>query len=58
MFTKNNLIDIFSEDGYDEDTSNGYITFKFGLRMTIINLIVLKPLFGTGLLEYYFADKK
>ena len=49
-------------EAYDEGETgsfdtNIYGTFKFGLRMIILNLIIIKPLFGIGLLEYYSKDK-
>jgi hypothetical protein len=45
-------------EAVDEETEGKfdfmfYTMFKFGLRIIIINLIIVKPIFGVGLLNYY-----
>jgi hypothetical protein len=47
-------IDIETEGKYDPES---YSMFKFGLRMIIVNLILVKPIFGIGLFNHYTKDE-
>jgi hypothetical protein len=49
-------------EAVDEETEGKfdqtiYSMFKFGLRMIIVNLVIVKPIFGIGLLNRYTKDK-
>lgn len=47
-------IDIETEGKFDPES---YSMFKFGLRMIIVNLILVKPIFGIGLFNHYTKDE-
>ena len=47
-------IDIETEGKFDPQS---YSMFKFGLRMIIVNLILVKPIFGIGLFNHYTKDE-
>jgi hypothetical protein len=49
-------------EAVDEETEGKfdqtiYSMFKFGLRMIIVNLILVKPIFGIGLFNHYTKDE-
>ena len=46
-------IDLETEGKFDPES---YSMFKFGLRMIIVNLILVKPIFGIGLFNHYTKD--
>jgi hypothetical protein len=62
-----NFYDIFKHratiaEAYDEETEGkfsygSYSIFKFALRVIILNLVIIKPIFGIGLLNRYTKDK-
>ena len=47
-------IDEETEGKFDPES---YSMFKFGLRMIIVNLILVKPIFGIGLFNHYTKDE-
>jgi hypothetical protein len=47
-------IDIETEGKFDPES---YSMFNFGLRMIIVNLILVKPIFGIGLFNHYTKDE-
>ena len=47
-------IDLETEGKFDPKS---YSLFKFGLRMIIVNLILVKPIFGIGLFNHYTKDE-
>ncbi len=47
-------IDEETEGKFDQKS---YSMFKFGLRMIIVNLILVKPIFGIGLFDHYTKDE-
>jgi accessory gene regulator protein AgrB len=49
-------------EAIDEETEGkfdhtSYSMFKFGLRMIIVNLILVKPIFGISLFNHYTKDE-
>jgi hypothetical protein len=47
-------VDEETEGKFDQEI---YSMFKFGLRMIIVNLILVKPIFGIGLFNHYTKDE-
>ena len=51
------LAEAYDEEAEGKFNKTSYNLFKFGLRMVLINLIIIKPLFGRGPINYLLNNK-